>query len=228
MIAQWTSQRVFGAPAEIYPSLQRIGSHSLFSRPSRDRQRLALICEQVIPARVATLFQGSRPSAILGRIGAVVINSLEARAFRAFTNISQEVFKDVPALADGDASPPIAREGVISGLLAAANHVLPLVVDQRLAHSVGPVANAPKRLAVAAAAFGVPAPKSRTQNDGLLAAVAQAMPRRMLPVSSLDDVWRSGSDSQATKACTDEIRGKSSFRHGLSINHTAAHVRGYV
>ena len=79
---------------------------------------------------VQALLMASRPAAIRGRIGAVVVDTIQRFPFRSRIHVSQEILEGSPSLADGDSAPTVM---LIAGGLrvgAALNHREPRTVDR--------------------------------------------------------------------------------------------------
>lgn len=58
---------------------------------------------------IGSLFFPRRPSAVLGRVGAVIVDSVKSHALRPLAHICEEVRELIPALADSDPTTAIVR-----------------------------------------------------------------------------------------------------------------------
>jgi hypothetical protein len=79
------------------------------------------------PARrsaIVSLHSPVGPAAILGRVGAIIIDAVQGHAFGPFAHIRNEVLKSLPAVAYKYASPAVSLEGKACGILASVAHLI--------------------------------------------------------------------------------------------------------
>jgi len=85
---------------------------------------------------ITSLFQSSRPSAIIRRIGAVVIDPLDCHARWSRAHIGNENLKVAPPLTDGNAAAPVGRIVFIARVAASLLHRLPYMPQSCISHSM--------------------------------------------------------------------------------------------
>lgn len=91
---------------------------------------------------VHSLFVTGRPSAILRRIGSIVVNSVKTQfTGRSLSHIRKKVFERIiPAVADRDSSPTVIAKGAIIRIVAAITHTDPGCILRSIGRHVTAIA----------------------------------------------------------------------------------------
>lgn len=133
---------------------------------------------------VQSLLAGSCPSAIVGRIAALVVNPLDCQFLRTLTHIRKEVFELVPALAYRNAATTVVMIILLLRIVAALMHVDPCRIRRtRLSRRLVAM---PKQgiastfLVQTATRLRVIAAQIPTPDNQLRAAVAATPPQHLL------------------------------------------------
>jgi hypothetical protein len=145
VIYSWLSKRrrdgTLGVPASTEASVDRACAVPSPPSPFMQVRGLAESGEHHVAALVGPLLSHRRPSAILWRVWAVVVNSVDGvLGRRARPHVLKERLKAVsPAVADDNAAPAVVREGLVARGVASLAHTTPC----RVFGSVPPVDRVP-------------------------------------------------------------------------------------
>lgn len=101
------------------------------------RHAFPLICDEPIGAFVSGLPRPSRPSTVLGRVVAIVIDAVDCQTRRAWAHVREEVFKPVPSLADLDAATAVDPKVAVVGVTAPSQHRAPKIVFGQMIIAAG-------------------------------------------------------------------------------------------
>lgn len=113
-------------PATSKPHCQSGSGDAKFSRPIVQGLSFAIMRQQMVVSFVPSLLQACRPVAVVRRVRAVVVSTLD-RVIAAWTrtHISDEVGKPEPAVADRNTSSAVDGELLVFGIGATHFHRIP-------------------------------------------------------------------------------------------------------
>lgn len=184
---QWRRQGSFKAPA--------FAGNAVYNQPRRHPHALGQILQALLPALpldhergagVSGLAGSGSPTAVLGRIRAVVVDPVNrgvGRRLRAkVRHVVCETIRSAPPLADRDSTRPVVRVGRRVWVVASGKHACVGAVSGSARLPMGFVPRR-KLVANAAAALGCAAPQNAGRNKSGPTARARALPlRHMLPL----------------------------------------------
>lgn len=104
--------------------------------PLRQRMRLTLIGKKYIFPVVVRLGHPSSPSAILGRIGSIVVLTIKCALRWRIAHVRVEVLKLFPSSANFNSPASIIRKSWISRIKTTVKHVLPDIINFLSAHTM--------------------------------------------------------------------------------------------
>lgn len=133
---QGLRQHFFGRPSCVISAKQRVDMDVQTLRPLHSGQRQSVMRNANVGLPVVRLLFTGRPAAILGAVGAVIVNAIQRVAGWAFAHIGHKVFKSVPSLADVNSALPIAVKRRITRVVASLLNCLPQNVCGRLCFAV--------------------------------------------------------------------------------------------
>lgn len=81
-----------------------------------------------VVARVAGLFFGGKPSAVLGLVVSIRVDPVKSKSLRARPHVCQEISEQTPPFAHRDTTSPVARVSNVVGVGASLDHAPPSVV----------------------------------------------------------------------------------------------------
>lgn len=121
-----SQQSTLHAPAMLQTPSQGSLLNACFFGPGDKRHGSSRECQQMVPPRISTLLSWRSPSAVLARVGTVVVDAINAVLRRgARPHVGIEVLKGLPPLADGDAATAVPRKFTIPGIQAPLPHAGP-------------------------------------------------------------------------------------------------------
>ena len=134
-------QGVGNSPAQSENSMRNcFTAQSGFPRPLLKRHGFAVVVEPGVVAPVILLRFLTSPDAIIRAVGAIIIDTLDSKPFRAFAHILQKVLKTIkPTITDGNAKRTIAAEFFNRWIVAPLLHVDPSVMGRRSGFTVSQV-----------------------------------------------------------------------------------------
>lgn len=174
-------QCAFHRPLDcVQPSINDVVRDTERGCPVHDGHRPAVMSQVAIVAPVPALLGLCRPPTIIGAVGAVVVNPVDAVLRRgARPHVGIERGEVVPPLADRDAPPAIVGVCLEARITAASPHATPRAVLGRADHLVI-VAALGRRVdplpTLTAAGLGVPSSQGRPGNFPDGPAVTPALP----------------------------------------------------
>lgn len=181
-------QRSFRRPAARQTAMKLDERESFLACPHRERLPLPLPFENHGVGGVISLDNWRRPPAVAGLITFRAVDPVQGRTVWTLAHVGEEVLEYRPALTNCDSGAAVLRIGVGVPVEAAHAHGAPRAVRPSAFHSCRvPMPRAirsslrRKLAAQASAGRGVAAPEIRDPDVGLVAAVATAMPRPVLP-----------------------------------------------
>lgn len=182
MRSSWNSQNAVNEPSLIYSGEQSGGVDPTAFAPLGERQRLAVVGQTKIRSNVSSLLNLRSPSAVLGSVGAVVVDAVEAVS-RSWTrsHVGVEVLEGPPSLADRDPATSITS---ILGVLATILHRDPSAVFRTSSQPMlGGDKTTPRDHQLqfqAATRLRAPGQEFAPDYDSDLTAIATAYPLRLL------------------------------------------------
>lgn len=127
---------------------------------------------------VVYLLKRCGPSAILGRVVAVVVSTVDGQARRTFAHVRKEVLELQPPLADLDASRSVSSELLIGGVPASVEHGSPGVPCGSATLPMSRVTGENQIALNTPATLGVPESQRTPGDMHSLAAIADALPKK--------------------------------------------------
>jgi hypothetical protein len=122
------------------------------------------------------LFFRSRPAAVSGGVTAIDVDAVERQSDRSFAHVGEEIFKDQPTVANGDAATSIISKIIGFGIETAGFHVCPASISARFgSFSIVTVLG----FSFFASAANRSSSKVAAVNDDFRPAVAVTKPMRM-------------------------------------------------
>src|SRR6185369_5762592 len=163
--------------------------------------RLALECQHLSHATIANLNGSFCPSAIRRLIVAVVVNAVN-RVFRGRTqpHVAQEILKQHPSLANGDASSTVVFVSNKFGVGATSTHAHPREMLRAISEPVPSSIVADPFSLPATARFGLACPEQCAYDVPRIPAFATAQ-----PCCFTADVWCSSGDNKPSKSHVGDI-----------------------
>jgi hypothetical protein len=120
-----TCQRASHRPPAIDAREYCALGNSRYFRPFGNASCLPLMGQDVVVGFVAHLLDRCCPSAVARLVSDVVVDAIDRRAGRGRPHISDESLVRAPALAYGNATPSVVREGWVVGVGAPGEHLRP-------------------------------------------------------------------------------------------------------
>lgn len=171
-----------------------------FINPLRKRLSFSVVGNHARGASIQGLLPGRSPAAILRRVVAVIINSIQACTCGWIAHVRAKVQKGTPPpLADFYTSTAVARITYVVCVVAPANHASPGVVDRAEAKTVRCDPLFQKLARITAATCAVATTERRAIDDLFVAAGAAASPHRGLYAASERLFARIGDDRPSAK-----------------------------
>jgi len=129
-------QYPLGGPSSLESPMERTVFYLKDFRPFDQRVSLAVRRETHITPSIARLLWPSGPSNIAGLVSSIVVNAVESVApTGTLANGREECRKGrSPFWTDSDASGAIMTEGMIHGVMASFNHVVPVMIRPCVSH----------------------------------------------------------------------------------------------
>jgi hypothetical protein len=157
--------------------------HSETTAPGAHWERLSAVGQKMVVSLVRSLLQRRGPATILRRVGSIIVHALDlVPRGGSLAHVPQEGFKGtVPAVANPDATAPIARVTAVPRVCAPLPHHLPDRELRSAGRAVGPnllTLKAPTGLGNATA-------QRIAEDRSLGAAITPAQPARLLARSIL-------------------------------------------
>ena len=140
---------------------------------------------------VSCLLRSCSPSAISGRIAALIVDAVNAAVWRSLTHVGKKVLKFVPALAYRDASPAVIFIGFRVRVIATGEHAGPRHEGRRALTASVPVFKIIAFIKKAATRFRIAVLQAVATNDSPIPAIAGAKPIR-LPTSASVREFKNG------------------------------------
>lgn len=209
------------------PSVFQSILHEMFSAaqpiaPLRRTEPKAVELDHHVPARVIALFADCRPSAVLARIRAVVVNAVNRVPLRwSRAHVVDERVKAIaPGIAHRDASASVVLELTARLVIAAGAHHVPDVVVRVSRQAVRAMQCLHDLVSIAATRFRRPAAKRFAVDISLRPAIASARPQRG------PDVLSGGTSEHGPrmKSVACQINELWHFGHYIALNKESAHA----
>ena len=141
------SSHLFGRESFIQPATN--GPHSYAKRfgEGGSRHHLAVNFDKPVVTLISSLLNSGGPSAVLWRIGAIVINSVQGATREPRSHVSQECLEAIfPTGADGNSTATVSGIAAMVRIQAPLPHPTPRFVLWRPVHSMGATQAAGDRL----------------------------------------------------------------------------------
>lgn len=185
------------------------------SSPRADTHRSSVEGDWLRAGRVLALFFHCGPSAVCGRIVAVVVNAFDRVLGRwPWPHVGKKALEGVtPRRADLNPAAAVARIEVAAGILASRNHPLPHSVFRRLTQSVGSVGGMARLPIDASAACNVAAAEGAGSDDVVAATVALAQPAHLFVSRSQRPLNRQPAKSLTTQVSAELHAERCKYRH---------------
>lgn len=165
----------------LYASLQYFLRDTKLSRPFRERHSSVLVGDKMVIPFVVSLFESDSPSAIFGRVWAIVVNAINGMLWRwARPHVSVKVLERVdPASAHCNTARAIVRIIRRFGICASALDMPPTSVLGRVSHAVRRSRFGCGLWTKATATLGAARLQIVAKGNLLISAIANAAPRHV-------------------------------------------------
>lgn len=171
ILASGGYKRPLHTPTMSQPLADRAVLNAGFYGPLRNRQRPATESQNSVAAPVVVLFENSCPSAVLGQIPNVVVDSVKRHAVRPFAHIGEKILEDHPSFANRNASATVVFKIGVPRVKTPFLHRRPSLIYRRLStRGCVPVTSSPF-LIHAVTDFHVASPHMRNRTLSLFRAV---------------------------------------------------------
>jgi hypothetical protein len=120
----------YGPPPGVNPLPYGCGIDACASRPLSDRQALAGVLQEPTATPVVSLLRATGPSAVAGRVGAIVVDALNGHSGRSRSDIGRKAGEILPLVADRDPSAAVVIESGVSRIGATGADLDPDVISR--------------------------------------------------------------------------------------------------
>jgi hypothetical protein len=121
----WSCHRSFNGPSVPQSVEQCVVVDVDAFGPVGDAHAYAGVGHDFVTPRISTLLSTCRPSAVVRRIRAIVVDAVQAISDRARTHICKKIKERSPAIYDGNSSSAIVIKAIVVRISAALDHVVP-------------------------------------------------------------------------------------------------------
>lgn len=187
-MARWSAQSFIDGPVELLDSgVNQGGVKTRVSAPLRQRLRASIAFDLTARTSIVGLLACGRPPAILRRVGAVVVNALNA-VFDRWTrpHVAHELIEVVsPLVADGNSACAIPWIRTIGLQVTPPFHSEPNTEQGCARHAVCRRAHAVSTIPKTAAAFNSSASQPLRRLQAQIAALAATQPQKFIAVAAI-------------------------------------------
>ena len=192
----WFGQYTTSIPTGANAVSNCVGMNAELACPLRDSHGFTIERQHMVNTCVVALFGNSRPSTVLRRVWAIVVNAVKRMPLWTHAHVIEEILKRfTPAVANFNASVAVILEAYIVWVVTSAEHLIVRSPHRMIRQTVRQIQLGCKLSLQAPAAFRSAFNQMALGNDFLCTTLAPTQPE----VSAVWDVTGIGNNSPSTK-----------------------------